>query len=150
MKHSSLSRICQCGTISMGACTVLYYITGLFGALAYGVNVQTNILSTLSSQLLLPYVMLAYFGMAIAVTMAFPLTIFPTRDSVVLFLGYNTMDKPIPGWQSSLSAGILATLALFVGLFVPSIESIFDILGGVLGGALSLLFPAFFALRLRQ
>lgn len=93
--------------------------------------------------------MLAYFGMAIAVTMAFPLTIFPTRDSVVLFLGYSAVNKPIAGWQSSLISAILATLALFVGLLVPNIRSIFDILGGVFGGALSLLFPAFFALRLK-
>lgn len=85
--------------------------------------------------------------MVVAVTMAFPMTIFPTRDSVVMALGYRADENPVADWLSSTIAGLLALLALLFGLAVPNIRVLFDLLGGVCGGSLSFILPALFALR---
>ncbi|EPY32635.1 amino acid permease-like protein [Strigomonas culicis] len=146
MKDASVRRMSLCAGISMLTCTVLYVVTGFFGVAAFGDETKPNVLSNFADHLDKPYVQLAFFGMAITVTMAFPITIFPTRESVVLALGY-TEESPAPPLLSSGIGGVLAFLALLTSLFVPNIRVLFDILGGVCGGSLSFLLPGLFAIR---
>ncbi|KAL7695138.1 Amino acid permease-like protein [Lotmaria passim] len=143
----SVKRMCVCSFWSMTACTLVYLVTGTFGAMSFGETVHPNVLVNFADHLDSSTTQVAYLGMAVAVTMAFPMTIFPTRDSVVMALGYRADEKPVPDWLSSTVAGLLALLALLFGLAVPNIRVLFDLLGGVCGGSLSFILPALFALR---
>lgn len=147
MADRSVRRMSLCVTYSMSVCTLLYIATGLLGAICFGDAAQPNILTNFGKHLNTVYAQLAYLGMAIGVTMAFPMTIFPTRDSVMMALGYRTEESPAPGWLSSTVAGLLALLALLIGIVVPNIRVLFDVLGGVCGGSLSFLLPGLFAIR---
>ncbi|KPI88201.1 Amino acid permease-like protein [Leptomonas seymouri] len=147
LQDRSVKRMCVCSFWSMFTCTLVYIATGVFGAMSFGEAVNPNVLVNFSSHLDSMTAQVAYLGMVVAVTMAFPMTIFPTRDSVVIALGYRADENPAPGWLSSAVAGLLALLALLFGLAVPSIRVLFDLLGGVCGGSLSFILPAVFALR---
>lgn len=144
LKRATVGRLSLSASISMASCTAIYVVTGIFGALSYGTETSSNILKNFAPHLDLPYVQLAYLGMAITVTMAMPMTIFPTRESVVLALGFN---EDSPSWIHSLVGGVLALLALLVGMYVPNITVLFDLLGGICGGSLAFFLPGFFALR---
>ncbi|EPY40452.1 amino acid permease-like protein [Angomonas deanei] len=147
MKNASTKRMTFCASCSMLTCTLLYIVVGVFGALAFGEDTRPNVLTNLANHLDTPYVQLAYLGMMVTVTMSFPMTIFPTRESVVLALGYKEEGKDTPPLVSSGIAGILAILALLTGLFVPNIRVLFDVLGGICGGTISFLLPGLFAVR---
>lgn len=147
LKDRSVKRMSVCTVYSMTAVTLIYIITGVFGAMSFGDSVKPNILVNFSSHLDSPPARLAYFGIVVSLTMAFPMTIFPTRDSVVMAMGYHAEANPAPVWLSRTIAGLLALLALLIGIALPNIRVLFDVLGGVCGGSLSFLLPALFALR---
>ncbi|KAG5489919.1 hypothetical protein JKF63_00036 [Porcisia hertigi] len=146
LKDRSVRRMCVCTMCCMTACTLGYIVTGIFGALCFGEAVEPNVLVNFSIHLDSPSAQLGYLGMIIAVTMAFPITIFPTRDSLVMAMGYRDEEKPAPEWLSKTVAGLLALLALLIGIALPNIRILFDVLGGVCGGFLSFFLPALFAL----
>ncbi|KAK7196724.1 amino acid permease-like protein [Novymonas esmeraldas] len=147
LKDRTVKRMCISTVSSMAACTLVYIIAGVFGAMTFGEDVKPNVLANFTKHLGSVSAQVAYLGMVISVTMAFPMTIFPTRDSVVMALGYRADESPVPGWLSSTIAGLLALLALLIGIAIPNIRVLFDLLGGVCGGSLSFLLPALFALR---
>ncbi|KPA79876.1 putative mitochondrial Amino acid permease-like protein [Leptomonas pyrrhocoris] len=147
LQDRSVQRMCLCAFWSMSTCTLVYITTGVFGAMSFGGAINPNVLVNFADHLSSPTAQVAYLGMVVAVTMAFPMTIFPTRDSVVMALGYRADENPVPDWLSSTIAGLLALLALLIGLAVPNIRVLFDLLGGVCGGSLSFVLPALFALR---
>ncbi|KAG5464599.1 hypothetical protein LSCM4_00039 [Leishmania orientalis] len=147
LKDRSVERMFVCTAYSMAAVTLLYTVTGVFGAMSFGNVVRPNVLVNFSNHLDSHTAQVAYAGMAMSLTMAFPLTIFPTRDSVVMAIGYRAEENPAPAWVSSTIAGLLALLALVIGIALPNIDILFDLLGGVCGGSLSFLLPALFALR---
>jgi amino acid permease len=147
LQDRSVKRMCLCSFWSMTTCTLVYIATGIFGAMSFGEAVNPNVLVNFAGHLDSPTAQVAYIGMAVAVTMAFPMTIFPTRDSVVMALGYRADESPVSDWLSSTIAGLLALLALLFGLAVPNIRVLFDLLGGICGGSISFVLPALFALR---
>ncbi|AYU83388.1 amino acid permease-like protein [Leishmania donovani] len=147
LKDRSVKRMCVCTVCSMTAATVIYILTGVFGAMSFGDSVKPNVLVNFSNHLDSRPAQLAYFGIVVSLTMAFPMTIFPTRDSVVMAMGYHAEENPAPVWLSRTIAGLLALLALLIGIALPNIRVLFDVLGGVCGGSLSFLLPALFALR---
>ncbi|CAJ1012516.1 putative Transmembrane amino acid transporter protein/Tryptophan/tyrosine permease family [Leishmania naiffi] len=147
LKDRTVKRMCVCTACSLTAVTLIYIVAGVFGAMSFGDSVAPNVLVNFASHLDAYPAQVAYLSMAISLTMGFPVTIFPTRDSVLMAMGYRTEENPVPGWLSRTIAGLLALLALLIGIAVPSIHFFFDVLGGVCGGSLSFLFPALFALR---
>ncbi|KAG5463868.1 hypothetical protein LSCM1_00041 [Leishmania martiniquensis] len=147
LKDRSVERMRRCTAYSMAAVTVIYTVTGVFGAMSFGDVVSQNVLVNFSNHLDSSTALIAYLGMVVSLTMAFPLTIFPTRDSVVMAMGYRAEENPVPEFMSSATAGLLALLALIIGIALPNIHILFDLLGGICGGSLSFLLPALFALR---
>lgn len=146
MKNATIGRLSMSATYSMVVCTVIYLVSGICGAIAYGADAKPNILVNFGDQLNVPYVLFSYIGMAMSVTLAFPMAVFPTRDSLVMLLGYQ--DKATtPTWVVRGVGAGLALLALLLGMFVPNVRILFDVLGGMCGGIISFLFPGILALR---
>lgn len=145
MRNGSAARMTLCATYAMTGCTLIYVCTGFLGLLAYGGDTQPNILSNLAAHLDEVYVQLAVAGMATTVTLVFPLTMFPPRESILLAMGYQPRTNPCPAWVLRSVAAALAVSALLTGMWVPSIRVLVDLLGGLFGGSLSFLLPGLFA-----
>ena len=78
--------------------------------------------------------------------MAFPICIFPTRDAFIQLFGYKDAYTT-PAKVRLAICFTLASASLIVGLYTPGVKVLFDLLGGVCGSSLSMIFPAAFALR---
>lgn len=149
MKNATIRRLTIATSTSMCLCTLLYVLCGISGSLVYGNSTEPNILSNFGTDLSSPSVALSYVGMACSVTLAFPMAIFPGRDSVLILMGYAEKSKT-PDRVVRLTGAILAFLALLLGYMVPSIYFLFDVLGGLCGGIICFVFPGVVALRVFQ
>lgn len=146
MREKSVRNLTVAASWSMGVCTLIYLVAGMCGAIAYGDRVEPNILINFEAQLNVPYVVLACIAMVCSVTLAFPMAIFPSRSSVLLLSGYSDPSN-VPTWLIRVTGGTLSLLALLLGIFLPSVRVLFDVLGGICGGTISFLLPGVLALR---
>ncbi|KEG14218.1 amino acid permease-like protein [Trypanosoma grayi] len=144
MQNRSPCNITKAATLSIGSCSFIYIVAGVFGAADFGVNTEPNIMHNYTNDLDKPYITLAFFAIALTVTMSFPMAIFPTRDSILIVLGYPEDNATT---ASVVVAAVLALLALILGMLVPNVRILFNVLGGVLGSFVSFIFPALFAIR---
>ena len=137
-------RMKRAAGVSMTFCTALYIVSGIAGIAAFGEGVQSNILNNFSNPQNVAYLLLAFLAITFTVTMAFPVAIFPTRDAVLQMMGYkNAYDTPTT--TRIVVCTLLATSALILGLFVPNIQVLFSVLGGVCGSSLGYCLPVLFA-----
>lgn len=146
LKDRSVNRMTLVSGISMAACTAIYIIVGVAGAMEFGDNTNGNILKNYSSPTKTPYIAFAFICMSLTLTMAFPICIFPTRDAVLQMLGYRTAYLT-PDYVRLPVSGLLATTSVIVGLFVPGVSVLFGLLGGICGSTLAFIWPSLFAMR---
>eukprot|EP00455_Lapot_gusevi_P017656 TRINITY_DN19501_c0_g1_i3.p1 TRINITY_DN19501_c0_g1~~TRINITY_DN19501_c0_g1_i3.p1 ORF type:complete len:205 (-),score=18.02 TRINITY_DN19501_c0_g1_i3:114-653(-) len=132
--------------VAMTTCTIIYIIAGIAGAADFGQDTDGNILKNYKNPTETLYIAVAFVAISITLTMAFPICIFPTRDAILQMLGYKDAYST-PSHVRLLCAGVLATTAITVGLFVPGIQILFGVLGGVCGSTLAFIWPALFILR---
>lgn len=146
MHEKTVRKLTLSASYSMVACTAIYIVAGICGAIAYGGDVASNVLVNFETQLDKPYVLFSYIAMVCSVTLAFPTAIFPSRSSTLLLLGYSDPSK-VPTWILRVVGGVLALLALLLGFFLSNVRLLLDILGSVFGGTICFLLPGLFALR---
>lgn len=146
MHEKTIRKLTLSASYSMVACTAIYIVAGICGAIAYGGDVASNILVNFGNQLDKPYVLLSYIAMVCSVTVAFPTAIFPSRSSTLVLLGYSDPSKA-PTWLLKGVGAVLALLALLLGFFLSNVRTLLDILGSVFGGSICFVLPGLFALR---
>mmetsp|Transcript_38240 Transcript_38240/g.118175 ORF Transcript_38240/g.118175 Transcript_38240/m.118175 type:complete len:444 (-) Transcript_38240:166-1497(-) len=130
--------------VSMIACTCIYVVAGIAGFAEFGTNTDGDILSNYGLPTKTPYIAVAVVAISFTLTMAFPICIFPTRDAVVQMMGYHNVYET-PTRTRLLVAGCLATASIILGLFVPDIQLLFGVLGGIFGSSLGYILPVIFA-----
>lgn len=147
MSRPSPGRLSRDTAISMGAVLILYICTGLFAYLEFG--------NKITDSLLLYYdvhdsMMLAvsYMGLSFKLCVAFAICMQPTRDSTYYCLSrYYPVFKhvrTVPFWLNTLICSFLALLALICGLFTPSVNIVFGLVGSFCGGFICFIFPALY------
>ena len=146
LKDRSVNKMTLTTLISMGACTCIYIVCGLAGVADFGSDVDGNILNNYPNPTKTAYLAVAFVGVSITLTMAFPICIFPTRDAVLQMLGYKSAYKTPPHVRVPV-AGMLAVSAVIAGLFVPGVSVMFGLLGGICGSTLAFMWPGFFILK---
>ena len=130
--------------ISVG---LLYLSCGLTGVAIFGEDTKGNILSNFEDPLGQWYITVAFVGMAITLTAAFPLCVFPARDALLqLACGYAP-GEVVPTHVRVPMSGLIAVISLLFGLFVPGVKIMFGLLGGLLGSSVVYIWPAIFAMR---
>lgn len=144
LKQASPGRMKKAAVLGMTFCTALYVISGCAGLAAFGSGIESNILSNFHDPQNTGYVVLAFVAITFTVTLAFPVAIFPTRDAILQVLGYKNAYVT-PNRVRYLVCTLLAFSALLLGLFVPNVQILFSILGGVCGSSLGYCLPVFFA-----
>jgi amino acid permease len=146
LKDRSVRRMTIATAVSMTACTTIYMIAGLAGAADFGMETHSNILKNYKNPTETAYIAVAFVAISVTLTMAFPICIFPTRDACLQMMGYKDAYNT-PSHVRVAVAGGLATFSIVVGLFVPGIQILFGLLGGVCGSSLAFIWPAVFAFR---
>ena len=140
MKRATVKKTTQTTAKAVAACSFLYIITGVCGYLEFGNAVDGNILAMFNPQrgIAAP---LAFAATLMATTLAIPLCVLPTRESLTLFFEEESIHK-----YHAVITFIIAFAALILGLFVPGLTFIFGMLGGVCGSLIGFILPAMFAL----
>lgn len=146
MTDRSVKKMTLTAAASMTICTMIYIAAGVAGSADFGSDTDGNILKNYKNPTETVYIALAFIAISVTLTMAFPICIFPTRDSVLQLLGYKDAYST-PSHVRLFVAGALSVASVIVGLFVPGIEILFGLLGGVCGSALAFIWPAVFIIR---
>lgn len=129
--------------LSMGMVALLYWLAGFFGYCDFGDEVSNvSVLLLYQPRKDIMFAM-AYIGMVIKLCVGFAICIQPARDALYYCL-HMGKTSDVKDWFNWLMSGFLATTALLCGLFVPNINIVFSLLGGVCGSFLGFLFPAYF------
>jgi amino acid permease len=103
----SVTRMVKASTITLVICTTMYVVAGIAGYAEFGDLVRGNILKNYHPTEH-PLLAVAFICISITVTMAFPICIFPTRDSILHLLGYHS-QYTTPTKVRVLVCTILAT-----------------------------------------
>ena len=122
-------------------CAVLYFLTGLFGYLDFGPEVNDSILAMYNP--MKDHLMaVSYVGMMLKICVGFALHLIPCRDAVYYLTGTEAVR--MPWWKNAIVCALQAAVALVAGLFIPRISTVFGLLGGFCGGFIGFIFPSFF------
>ncbi|KPI90102.1 L-Lysine transport protein L-Lysine transport protein (AAT16) [Leptomonas seymouri] len=142
MRKPTLKNITRDATVSMLVVALLNFFSGIFGYLDFGEAVDGSIL-LLYTPLKDPLFMIAYIGLCIKLCVGFAICIQPSRDAIYYCLQMGKTSD-VKDWVNWLLSGFLALAALICGLFIPNINIVFSLLGGICGGFLAFMLPAYF------
>ena len=136
---------------TLGACFGLYTAVALASAVAFGSEVQKNLLVSLSSQrgltLLPPSLVAAVQGaMALVMVCVFPVNLFGLR---VGLHGRVCPGQPETAMHRWVSAALLTALCFGVASAVNDLGALFALIGATTGTLIMFVMPSALALRLR-
>lgn len=147
LSKPSPARITLHTGISMTFCCALYILAGVFGYLEFGEEMTDSILLMydIRNDVM---VLIAYIGIAVKMCVGFAICMLPTRDSLYYCLAafWPTFRhiRDVPFWLHALIIVIMSVLALILGLFIPSVDIVFGLVGSFSGGFLGFIYPALF------
>ena len=142
MRNPSPTRMTNAAGISMASCLVLYVLAGFFGYADFGAVVKGAVLENYHPRQNAVFAV-AYVGIIVKIIAAFALCIQPARDSIFFILNWGNYHHVTTARRVALCAS-LATLALICGIFIPTIETVFSLLGSLCGGILGFVLPGLF------
>eukprot|EP00438_Fugacium_kawagutii_P011971 Skav208811 [mRNA] locus=scaffold349:230535:234052:- [translate_table: standard] len=110
LEQRSYKRMQKVSVRAMLLCCFVYLLMGVTGFLAFGENTNGNVLGNLQPMLCANdwIVRSGVAGMAFAVTMAYPLNIFPIRFSVETALFYHKPHLDLPGMRTGIGVAAVA------------------------------------------
>ncbi|AYU81280.1 amino acid permease 3 [Leishmania donovani] len=137
----SVRQLTIASAISMTVCMVLYIFTGVFGYFDFADDTQDSILYNFDP-VHQPYMMIAYIGMLIKICAAFAMNMLPCRNFAYHCLNWDL--ETVPYWKHTIAILTMAVATLVCGLFIPSINTAFGLVGSLCGGFIGFIFPAYF------
>lgn len=146
MADRSVSKMTRTTCISMFLATLAYFVAGVAGYADFGPDIDYNILKNYGDPTKTPYIAISFIAISTTVTTAYPVCLFPVRDSVVQLMGYPTVYD-CPSRIRVAVCMLLAVSTMLAGLFIPNIGTLFGLLGGICGSSLGYVLPAVFALK---
>merc|ERR550519_1056010 len=150
LEHRSFRRMGKVSRRAMFLCFTIYILMGICGFLTFGEDTSSNIIHNLLPRICIPDIMVivGFLGMAIAVTLAFPLNIFPIRYSVETILLYNweSLDEHRNVLRLIVTSSIVM-LAWATAVLIPSISVVFSLVGAFSGSVVCYIAPALFFIK---
>lgn len=133
-----------------GGCSVtlvatLYYITGFFGYADIGPTITGSIFKYYNIYDN-PMMFVAYLFLIVKVCIAYALCNQACRLPIFYCLRRDIDQSPF--WVSLVITIVINVVALILGLFIPDINIVFNLLGSICGGILAFLFPSFYVMYL--
>lgn len=139
--HFSIRQLTIASAIAMTVCMVFYILAGTFGYLDFGDDVQGSVLYNFDP-VHQPYMMVAYVGMLVKICAAFAVNMIPIRNFLYACLRWDLDTTPY--WKHTLLMVAIAGVVLVAGLFIPSVNLAFGLVGSLCGGFIGFIFPAYF------
>lgn len=137
----TIRRLTIASAISMSVCMIFYILAGTFGYLDFAEKTQGSVLYNFDP-VHQPYMMVAYVGMLVKICAAFAMNMIPIRNFLYACLKWDLDTTPY--WKHSLLILAAAGVVLVAGLFIPSVNLAFGLVGSVCGGFIGFIFPAYF------
>ena len=136
---SRVKKMGRVNNIAFIACSVIYYLVGLCGYLAYGPDTEDNLLTNFGTNntWYLNIVKLAYSFVAL---FSYPILSF----SPLVSIDKTCFKQPRPAWRRCVEAFIWSVLCYVVAMLIPQLRVIFSLTGSLCGVALVFVWPAFF------
>jgi len=148
LKSGDTKEMKKVASTSIAACFFLYFIASVFGYMTFYNYVQSDLLLTYNhSDPRNALTLVVRICVLIGVMLTLPLTHFPARKAVN-FLVFPQADF---AWKRHL--GIMAcllTLCLTLVINVPDIKEIFGFVGASASGALMMILPPLFYLKIND
>ena len=140
-------------TISLILCCIVYTLTGTFGYLTFGEDVNNDILVSYSATD--PLVIAARVLMAVAMITSYPILHFCGRAAFFSITGLDAFDLNITPEQKrkiELRRRVVATCiwfltALMLAIFIPNITDVISVIGS-LAAFFILIFPGLIIMQL--
>ena len=146
LERASVRRMARVTNYGILLCFAVYGLMGTMGYLNFGAATQGNVLINYCiAQTRSGVEIAAFVCMALTITMAFPLLVFPCRYTLDVML--FAKREPSRLRSGLLTFGISGT-ALVLGLFVRKINVVFQLLGGTTSAFVCFVLPAMFAVKL--
>lgn len=139
MKRPTPRCVVRNSTLALCVCGLLYALCGFFGYARFGVDMESSILLMYQPRVDKVF-WAAYIGVVVKLCVAFALHQLPMRNGIYHFLNWNVYNM---SWiRNALLNAFMATLVMVMGLFIPNIAIIFDLVGSMSGGFLTFVYPA--------
>ncbi|KAK7195136.1 amino acid permease 3 [Novymonas esmeraldas] len=137
----SIRQLTIASVISMTVCMIFYILAGVFGYMDFAGETKGSILYNFDP-VHQPYMMVAYIGMLVKICAAFAMNMIPIRNFLYACLKWDLDTTPY--WKHSLVILAAAGVVLVAGLFIPSVNLAFGLVGSLCGGFIGFIFPAYF------
>lgn len=121
---------------------VLYGFTGLFGYLEFGEAMSGKSILDMYKPIDEPQFLIAFIGVFIKLMASYGLFGNVCLSAIYHTIGWEMAEVRFPLHLLFVVLLTLTTLAL--GLFYPSVESVFNFVGGICGGSLGFILPTLF------
>jgi amino acid permease len=118
---------------------VLYLFAGLFGYLDFGDKMVDSALK-MYNPVKEPLMGVGYGGILLKLCVGFGLHMIPVRQAVYHCVHVDA--QKFAWWKNACVCSLLAFLALVAGLFIPTINVIFGLVGGFSGGFIGFIYPS--------
>uniref|UniRef100_A0A8C6TDQ7 Solute carrier family 38 member 8a n=1 Tax=Neogobius melanostomus TaxID=47308 RepID=A0A8C6TDQ7_9GOBI len=123
MENQKLSHWVLISVLSMVFCLIIYSLTGIYGYLTFGKNVEADILMSYAGHDVLMVVARLLFGISI-------ITVFP----IIVLLSRSDPSRSIKAFERCsryLLTILWITVTLLIAMFVPDISKVISVIGGI-------------------
>jgi len=145
LPNPTIKRMSKVSVYAISFVGGLYLTIGVCGALAFGLEVDGNVLNNFP---VTPMIVLFKCGFLLCIALSFPLVIYPSRISLnSLYLG----DKGDPNHMTNnmfrgITGGLIFS-SLAVSIVFPKVDTILALSGATAGCLIGLILPALIYLR---
>jgi amino acid permease len=147
LQKQSFRRMERVSIVAISICTIVYVGNGMFGVLMWGKNIDSNILDNYAPWLAAsPGIAFVFLGMAIAICVAYPMTVFPVRFSLEVLWTRARKQTELDPTVSRLCGALVVWLSVLCAIYVPSIGTVFELVGSTCGSLTCFCFPCAFYL----
>lgn len=136
----SVKNYTLCTLISITLCGIIYILGGAFGYLDFGPNASKSLLQ-LYDPIGEPQILVCYIGVLIKLCASYALLFVGCRNALYHFIGWN--PDTVAFWKHLLLVTGVSILILLCGLFIPNVNTVFGFVGGICGGSISFMYPAY-------
>lgn len=141
MCNRSPARFSLCAAISLTICGCLYGLTGLFGYLNFGDDLDGSVL-LMFNPIEQPYIMVAFIGVFIKVCASYGL--YNNAACAATYQAFGWEPESVSFWKHLMFSIPYAIFSAALGIFIPNVNMVFGFTGGVCGGFLAFILPSLY------
>ena len=136
---NKMKKMDRVNNISFVACTVVYFLVGLCGYLAFGSNTKDNLLSNFA-EMNVWYLNLVKVAYAVVALFSYPVLSF----SPLVSIDKTFFKQPRSTGRRVAEAFVWTVIASVIAIVIPELDTVFGITGSLCGILINFTIPAFY------